>query len=453
MKRYAPALLLPFFALLLRLPYLTRSVLDWDESLYFLMAQSWHAGHLPYVAVWDNKPIGIYVIFALFQALVPGVAAMRLAAALFVGALSLAVFAVTATLTKDRLAAWVSGIAMLVCACGNDGLAANTELFMALFTALAMLGALRGWHGLAVGLCLGTAFMIKYVAVTEFLPVLAVLAWQRRAVRPVAWAVLGAAMPLLATIALYAAAGRLPLWWDCAVLANARRAAVSMAPGTVWWGVSTQLLRWGTLYAATFALLAWRGARLAPVWLVFALLGAVAAKYFYDHYFLQALAPLCVGAGMAVARCPKSLWLRGAVAVALLTPPAWAGFQAYRYALSPDDVQKQADTIDALKPASLYVFDGQPILYALTHLPAPTRYVLPSVIAGNRLAEVAQINQTSELARILATHPQMIVRRDPPPGPDWANEAVAAQLTAALTAHYRLAARAPGAAFYLLNPD
>jgi 4-amino-4-deoxy-L-arabinose transferase-like glycosyltransferase len=449
----APTLLLPLAALALRLPYLNRAVLDWDESLYFLMAQSWHAGHLPYTAVWDNKPIGIYVIFALFQYLTPGVAAMRLAAALFVGGLSLTTFALTLTLTGERLAAWISGIAVLVCAMANDGLSANTELFMASFTALALLGALRGWPGLVVGLCLGCAFMVKYVAITEAPLVLAVLALRQRQVAPVAWAMLGAALPLLATIALYAAAGQLPLWFTCSILANFRRAAVPVPPGTAWWGISTQLMRWGTLYAATALLAAFRGTRMVALWLALALVGASAAKYFYDHYFLQALPPVCVGLGLFVSRLPRRAWLRVAVAAALLAPPAWAGWQAYRWALSPDDVRLDAAAITALHPQSLYVFDAQPILYALTGLPAPTRYVLPSVIAGNRLAPVAQISPSAELARILATNPQLIIRRDPPPGPDWASEAISGQLNAALAAHYHVAAHPPGAVLYQLNSN
>ena len=32
------------------------SALDWDESLYLLMARSLLEGHLPYTAIYDNKP-------------------------------------------------------------------------------------------------------------------------------------------------------------------------------------------------------------------------------------------------------------------------------------------------------------------------------------------------------------------------------------------------------------
>ena len=58
------ALLFFVATLVTRIPVLSRSVLDWDESLYFIMAQQWRLGHLPYTTVWDNKPLGIYAIFA-----------------------------------------------------------------------------------------------------------------------------------------------------------------------------------------------------------------------------------------------------------------------------------------------------------------------------------------------------------------------------------------------------
>ena len=30
--------------------------LDWDESLYMVMAQRWLSGDLPYISIWDQHP-------------------------------------------------------------------------------------------------------------------------------------------------------------------------------------------------------------------------------------------------------------------------------------------------------------------------------------------------------------------------------------------------------------
>jgi hypothetical protein len=59
-----------------------------DESLFILIGQAWLSGHLPYVAIWDVKPPGLFLIFAIAQWLVgPGILAARLltAFAVFAG--------------------------------------------------------------------------------------------------------------------------------------------------------------------------------------------------------------------------------------------------------------------------------------------------------------------------------------------------------------------------------
>src|ERR1700688_185311 len=132
------ALLFFVATLVTRIPVLSRSVLDWDESLYFIMAQQWRLGHLPYTTVWDNKPIGIYAIFVAFQAIFGDrIFAIRFATVVFVSVLAFTVFKITREINQNRQAAWVAGAALVLCSLSNDGLSANTELFMATFTAMA----------------------------------------------------------------------------------------------------------------------------------------------------------------------------------------------------------------------------------------------------------------------------------------------------------------------------
>ena len=103
----APLIALLFFVatLLSRIPTFFQSVLDWDESLYFLMAQQWRHGHLPYTTIWDNKPLGIYAIFAAAQAVFGDhVAAIRIAMVLCVSVLAFAVYRITRALTDNEMA-------------------------------------------------------------------------------------------------------------------------------------------------------------------------------------------------------------------------------------------------------------------------------------------------------------------------------------------------------------
>ena len=87
---------------LTRLPAFALSVVDWDESLYFIMAEQWRAGHLPYTAVWDNKPIGIYTVFAAFQTLLgDSPVSMRVAGVLAIAAAAVLIYRIGRHLLRD----------------------------------------------------------------------------------------------------------------------------------------------------------------------------------------------------------------------------------------------------------------------------------------------------------------------------------------------------------------
>ena len=84
------------------------SVIDWDESLYVVMAQRWLAGDLPYVSVWDQHPIGLPALFSCIGWFTENIlTGARLAATLSVGATA-ALLHVTApaTLQTELQAGW-----------------------------------------------------------------------------------------------------------------------------------------------------------------------------------------------------------------------------------------------------------------------------------------------------------------------------------------------------------
>jgi 4-amino-4-deoxy-L-arabinose transferase-like glycosyltransferase len=444
-----PAIALLFFLATLasRIPILSRSILDWDESLYFLMAQQWRHGHLPYTTIWDNKPIGIYAIFAVFQALFGGqqIFAIRIATVVFVAALAFTVFKITKEITGDRRAAWIAGGALILCSLSDDGLSANTELFMATFTALAVLAALTTRQGLLVGLLLGAAFMVKYVSVFEAPAVFFLFLSRQPRPRAGAAVLLGAALPLAAAILLYAAAGRLGLWWDDSIASNFRRVSAPISPSTLHYALGVQLWRWGPMLLSAAALLPWalfrhRGLDIfLCAWLLGGVVGVISGKFFYDHYFLQLLPVLCILLGTWSARLPRHAALQAALVLAALALPVWAAHIALRNAKGPDAPAQAAAALRSQPHASFYVFDTQPIIYGLTGETPPTSYVLPSELIGNFLPEVAGIDAPAEVARILATNPEYILRRsDPSTNPAIINPRVYLLVDQAIASHYQL---------------
>ncbi len=451
----SPAIALVFFgsALLTRLSVMSRSVLDWDESVYFLMARAWAQGHLPYTTIWDNKPIGIYAIFAAFQAVFGvHVFAIRLATICSVALLAFSVFKITEILSASRAAAWLAGVALVLCSLSNDGLSANTELFMASFTALAVWAALATESGLVVGLLIGAAFMVKYVAVFEAPVILCLFMYRRRNLASGIAVVVGAAIPLALVAVMYALAGKFGLWLECSIFSNFRRAGAPFTAAAFSYALHTQLWRWGPLYAAGIGMIGWalfkrRATEIfLAVWLLGAMLGTISAKSFYDHYFLQVLPVLCVISGVWFAKLPR---YRTIFVLVLLALPAWAAKTALQAASGPDIPREIAAALNTQHPQSLYVFDSQPIIYALTSTNPPTRYVLPSELTGVALDYVAGVNAQAEVARILNTNPQFIIRRASPPRA--IDHAVYAELDQALTARYMLWRRFSGVALYRLK--
>ena len=97
---------------------------------------------------------------------------------------------------------------------------------MATFTALAVLTTLTTDLGLLVGLLLGAAFMVKYVAVFERPPCSSYFLLRQRRASAALTPILGAAIPPGATILLYAAAGRFGIWWHDSIASNFRRVDV-----------------------------------------------------------------------------------------------------------------------------------------------------------------------------------------------------------------------------------
>ena len=204
------------------------------------------------------------------------------------------------------------------------------------------------------------------------------------------------------------------------------------------------------MYLAGLALLVLAAARrraddlFLAAWLLGGAGGVVAAKSFYDHYFLQILPVLCVTLGVLFARLKRTAWVRAGFVVAALALPFWAAKTAIGHILAPDI---PAEIGAALKdqPGSLYVFDTQPIIYALAGKTPPTRFVLPSELIGRSLPRVAGDDPVAEVQRILAGAPDFIVRRsDPETNPAIINPTVYAEVNAALAAHYRLWQSYPG---------
>lgn len=191
LEKYAWLVALCFFLLViaLRLETFYQVVLNWDESLYLLIADEWLHGHPPYTTLWDNKPPGIYAIFAVGLLLFGHtIFSMRMAACLFVAIGCYFLYRTGRIMPGgNTTVGLMAGILYAIVSVNNYGNASNTEAFYITFTICAFSIILAGnvqfeaatlksyWQIFLVGLLLGIGFEIKYVVLFDFIAATVIL--------------------------------------------------------------------------------------------------------------------------------------------------------------------------------------------------------------------------------------------------------------------------------------
>lgn len=220
-KKHLPALLgLIGLALVMRFFSFFPSVINHDESTYILIAEGLLKGKVYFRDYIDTKPIGIFLLYAGFLKLIPGIAAVRVFTALWIGLTAWVLYLAQLRLGSDDKAARAAGVIyiFLTSIFTFYGVAPNTELYYCLFTALALwlvTGPASTPTWALAGLSLGLGFMLKYVVVFDAAALGLFLLW-RQAQFKSGWAVfwlrallMVAAMlaPFALTWAYYANAG------------------------------------------------------------------------------------------------------------------------------------------------------------------------------------------------------------------------------------------------------
>jgi 4-amino-4-deoxy-L-arabinose transferase-like glycosyltransferase len=429
-------------ALAARAPGLLFLELNWDEALYWRIAGEAAHGHLPLAGTWDRKPPGLFLVLAAPRALFgESIAVLRLATSLGVALAALALHAIARDLLpgpRGRAAGLVAGLAYIGFSVRVGGEGTNAELVLAPFAlagmALALRAARRQRPGLALaaGALLGVAVLIKQVALFDGLAAaLMLLASPAGArLRCLAAMAIGAVLPALAILALYAAAGEAALLRDNLLAAGGAGGAAFNWPG-LWTGIGQirPLLAGAALgllallaaraWRPAFALLAWA----ASIAAVLLLLGR-----FGDHMFLQALPPLALGTGalvaLAAARLPPRLApelaapaLAGLALLALGALPfllAGAETVPRRAAGTPHWGDRTATLAAALAPRiagpdDLLVMGRTLALYPATATRPPTRFAF----IGHIWEPYAPLpDGMAELERILAASPRFVVVDD-----------------------------------------
>ncbi len=449
------ALMVCALTLVLRARFFDNPAIYIDEQFYLAVADRWlHEGLVPYVDIWDRKPIGIFIIYLLSFIFPNAVIGYQIVATVFVLATSAVIYSLGTQLANARVgfAAAILYPGTLMLMLGQGG---QTPVYYNLFVAVAAWLIVRAQRGsrvdhlalIGAALCFGLALQIKYICVLETCVLCLFALWH--AARHDARAALAlsaamVAMGLLPTVivgAAYAFTGH----WDDFYFAN----FVSFFAKSIWnlssaeyakrfmiaTGLSIHiLLLSGYALATVLRREVWRRPEitLLVLWIAVAFAGALSMGTPAEHYFLPTMAPLCLLAAIGLVHLNDKIirakigWPRlsaglapYAVLLICASVATAASFAAAAHTERRWGRPKEIYEIGAYLHATLkdgdclYVFNRLPIFYYLSQACLPGKFIFP-----NHLYDAAELNALpvdvpAELDRVLTARPAMILVRQP----------------------------------------
>ncbi len=433
MRPAVAALLLALGALALRCWDFGNPVIHVDEQYYLLVGDRMLHGALPYVDIWDRKPIGLFLIFAAIR-LLPGdgILTYQLMATAFATATAWGVWRAARMIGAAPLGALAAGVAYLIWVSLLGGRGGQSPVFYNLLMAAAMLLVLRLPRlgdrcavgaiiasGTAACLLAGLAIQIKYTPVFEgaFFG-LAHLWYLRRAgaslglmaLAALLWMATGAA-PSLVVIGFYQGLGGSA--FDAFWFANVT--SIFLRPG---YPIEQLLMRLLGIFAQLLPLMVagaygWRvraqgplarETGLATLWIASALTGFAAIGTFFDHYALPLVAPFAMLAAPTLGRGWRIAGGALAIGLAILL---------VRGAIRPNDAPGAREVARSVALNSRggcpYVFIGDTITYRLADACLPTAYAFPNLLAYTTEQGATGIDEAAEVRRILRRRPPVIL--------------------------------------------
>ncbi len=381
-------------SLLIRIWWMNNPVVDHDEQFYSYVATAMLGGQVPYVDIWDRKPIGLFLLFEGAHALLGrGAAAYLVMANLFACAGAWLVYRLAALLA-DRRTGWVAALLYLLAMTVFGCRGAQSELLFTplclgmMYLVLAAPGSLRA--ALFAMLLGGLALQIKYTA-APFCAVFAAFVliedYRRdRALlsllgRACLYALVGLA-PTLVIAAWYAAAGHFDdFWYANFISIFERKTSVGRFHPKTLTVISPFLLMIGAGVWARFRL-GQTYPRRACALVVVMTGGALASIYFPSNvlaYYYAFLAPFAVLLAVPFYDLrQRAGWFGAGLLVAALVvvgnfPANIAGGRA--------DVAQFRALVSRINAGggqrSLYVFSGPTATYTATGTRPKTKYPFP----------------------------------------------------------------------------
>lgn len=448
-------------AVLTRVLVLPLSVIDHDESAYFLVSRDFLNGLVPYEGGFDHKPVFLYYSFALAQIFFgQNVIAIRLLAICAVACTSflIALFLRRASMANSTAAAG-AGIVYAIMSPLSGGLATNTEILLNVYAVAALILLTTGK--------ITSSFVLR-TAVTSGI-ILGFMVHTNYLSGPLAVALVLAHIATVTSI-LGAKKGLRTSFWNVAFIAIGFCVSTTLllTPIFLWGdigGYFSDQFNWLKNYRTSHSTRFFLGhvlpvlhtysfplalfvaavclsifsnedprngispnrlvARQILIYLIFCFASYIASGQYYPHYFILSLPPLCIGIGLFLLQVPRTETIRRLCVVCLIIVSVLSlvpirhwyergfnGWAAWAAGRPPDLPSKIAfDVRERLEAHDLiYVYDYQPILYGLTGTKLPNKYFFPPDHLRKRHGQ----DPAKEMANILVQSPKFIIAgRDP----------------------------------------
>lgn len=437
-----PAFILLALALVFRFFSFFPSVINHDESTYILIGREILHGKHYFVDVIDTKPIGVFLIYAIFQWLVGNsIFLFRVLVAVLIALTGFALFSIVDRHLGNRKGAWLAGVGYIFMTSifTYYGVSPNTELFFNACTVSALwliMGGRQWWRYPMAGLALGVGFMIKYVVAFDALAFGLLVLWLTHQDGRRWWVgmargasmLLSFAVPFALVFQYYRMLG-----YDSEFLYYTFEVPGRYPVDRVWWeGILYYLDFIGRFFPITllgmYAL--YRGRDWLGKYHLFFLIWLLLTGFIigwpgksFGHYFIQWMLPFCLLAGVALSNDPHFLhplrkipvgwrWgIAGAVAVALLL------LQKKDYYDKWDHPREVAEKLSGLLQAGdqFYAGNYHHILYFLLEKETPTPYVHRTLLWHDQHRHALGIDLEKETRQILALQPRFLTLEYIPP--------------------------------------
>lgn len=422
-------------ALLLRWPSFFPSVIDHDESTYIVIADALRAGKMYLVDVIDNKPIGIFLLFAFFQKVLgTSIVMIRVATAVSIGLTAFALFVIQKRIRSSDEAAWASGLIYVFIASIFTfiGMSPNTEQFFNLFTVAALLLLLprpRPATAFAAGLLMGCGFMIKYVVAFEAMAFAAYFAWTYRKeganylVKIGTTALAGFALPIFSVVWYYQQAGQLDALLYYTFELSYKYVSHRSAGSSVMFAVemAARFLPVSIWFSHAFSRRSVADVSLKTLggfWAAMAAASILLHGKMHTHLFIQFMPPLALMAGCFFdsRQTHGRFWgylLQRRIGGVLVVVFALVnvGINVKQLTFKHDYPKEVADWLKPqLKPGErVYTANYQQVVYHLLDLPSPTPYVHSTLLTYDKHLNTQGIDHNSEMQKILGKKPAYII--------------------------------------------